>query len=305
MPINPANSEKQGRLLDSKSQKNASIKKDYKYKSLTETDIDHLISNTGSGTLKKKVELFLKSFENKNSLLMIFEQKGVLDLRDVQISLKADLANQNFESLQKIYIHTICSEKFSNEDETRASDHKSQTNTKNNTKQEPISESNNDINNDLESGTSLSNVFQKIEISFELDNPNTVVSTSNFTFPKRGIMVLEMQFNEQFLQPLNVLFIKNGLVFYDKEIFLAMRKGRTDSSHVKENGNANSEQDNGKDVKVIEESPKSGKKNGTGKKQQNTGQNVSQEKFNVYLYLLYAFVFLFSLALIGKCFILF
>ena len=293
LPINPANSEEQERLLDSKSQKNASIKKDFKYKSLTETDINNLISNTGSGTLKKKVELFLKSFENKNSLLMIFEQKGVLDLRDIQISLKADLDNQNFESLQKMYIHTIGSEKFSNEDETRASDHKS----------EPKSESKNDISNDIESGTALSNVFNKIEISFELDNPNTVVSTSNFTFPKRGILVLEMQFNEQFLQPLNVLFIKNGLVFYDKEIFLAMRKETTDSSQVQENGN--SEQDNSKDVKVIEDSSKSGNKSGTGKRQQNTGENVSQEKFNVYLYLLYAFVFLFSLALIGKSFILF
>lgn len=59
------------------------------------SNIDQLIKNTKAETMKKNFEQFLKNIK-KNNLILIFENKSILDLLDINIIIKGkgfDLQN--------------------------------------------------------------------------------------------------------------------------------------------------------------------------------------------------------------------
>lgn len=112
------------RILTKKSQLDKDkqlLLKEYEYESIAISDIDELMKNTKAETMKKKFEQFLKNFK-RNNLILIFENKSIIDLLQIDIILKlGDLGNLN-EKLFETDVNIITARKEDDGDKVESKD---------------------------------------------------------------------------------------------------------------------------------------------------------------------------------------
>lgn len=271
------------------------------YISMTKNSIDSLIKNTKSETLKKVVEEYLVSFQNPHTYLMIFEQKGILDLKGINVAFEIALKFEGKKAINSLKIHTINSKKFKEENE----------NSKKSTKPNK---------------TDISDLLDSTDLDYSWENDESLlVSKALFDLPKRSIIIFEIGFEEMVELDINVLLIKQNKIFYNMNEIMDLEDQAPeikvkDSVIKDEQENEQAIEENVKNAQNVSESGESDIKNlkpdlvvETHKssemekmKEAIVGKElkkVSENEFTIYLYLLFFFVFLFSLLLIGKVFI--
>jgi hypothetical protein len=269
------------------------------YKSLSLESIQSLIKNTKSETLKKGIEEYLVSFQTENTYLMIFEQKSILDLKNVnpafEFGNESSLIKININSLK---IHTIDSKKFKMENENSKDDSN-------------------------KTATDISEIIYTFDLKYKWNKGNTLISDSAIDLPKRSILIFEIGFDNRIDVSINLLLIKSGKIFYNQNKILKLMelapKMKIKKSIIEEEKNEVKKDDS----KTIESITKEDKSKAVIKGNESTvtdngtqltdnantekqsedekeASNVSPEEFKDYLYVLFIFVFLFSLLLIGR-----
>ena len=179
-----------------------------------------------------------------------------------------------------------------------------------------------------QNATNISEITESFELEYEWNKGNILMSKSLIDLPKRSIIIFTIGFDKKIDITINLLLIKSGKVFFNQEKIDDLMK-KAPSIEVKSNitikedevtdnvksldkkeeiiknkSDKGTEKKSDKEIKInsdkeIEHKSDKENKSSIGNKDQIT-ENVSSEEFTDYLYLLYSFVFLFSLLLIGN-----